>query len=68
MKDFKDFEKVMSADGEDVYREVIEKTNSVANRQSTEDKRENEAFFIHTLSVTSAMTILKKYHEWLNKE
>lgn len=67
MKQFEDFEKFMSANGEDVYREVIEKTNVIANRQNTEDKRENEAFFIHTLSATSTMTILKKYHEWLNK-
>ena len=68
MKQFEDFEKFMSANGEDAYREVMEKANAVVERQSTEDKRENEMFFIHTLSVISVMTILKKYHEWLNQE
>ena len=68
MQDFKDFEHFMSADGENVYREIIKKTNAIVDQQNIEGKRENEAFFIHTLSATSVMTILKKYHEWLNKE
>ncbi len=60
MKDFKDFIASLDADFYENMEKVLNETPEVINAPST-------GMRIHAESAIIAMTLIGKYHEWLNQ-
>lgn len=66
MKDFKDFENYMHADGHCVHDEIVLEVKSRVERANIEDPIEEHEFYRRAWVEIGFMKMIEHYHNWLN--